>query len=156
MKIKVISVGTKMPDWVGAGIEEYTKRLPGNFSLQFIEVPLVRRGKGQDIKQAIKKESTALIDRLNGKEYVITLEIRGKTMDTLALAKRVESIRLEGRDISLLVGGPDGLGKDCQRLANESWSLSALTLPHPLVRVVLAEQIYRVWSILNNHPYHRQ
>ena len=145
-----------MPDWVCAGIEEYTKRLPKEFSLQFIEVPLVRRGKGQDIEQVIKKESAALIDRLNGKEYVITLQIKGKTMDTAALAKRVRWIRLEGRDISLLVGGPDGLGVDCQKLANESWSLSALTLPHPLVRVVLAEQIYRVWSILNNHPYHRQ
>ena len=141
MKIKVICVGTKMPDWVCAGIEEYTKRLPKEFSLQFIEVPLVRRGKGQDIEQVIKKESAALIDRLNGKEYVITLQIKGKTMDTAALAKRVRWIRLEGRDISLLVGGPDGLGVDCQKLANKSWSLSALTLPDPLVRVVLADQI---------------
>lgn len=155
MKINLISVGTRMPGWVEAGIDEYRKRLPAEFELQLTEVPLGRRGKGADVAQAIAKESEALLARVKTSDHVIALEVDGKVLSTEAMATRMDAIRVDGRNVVLLVGGPDGLGEECRRRANEKWSLSALTLPHPLVRIVVAEQVYRIWSILNAHPYHR-
>lgn len=155
MKINLVCVGTKMPAWVEAGFSEYSKRLPADFALSVTEIALGKRGKGGDIKQAIKKETDAVLAKLKDADHVVALEVTGKRLSTEALAERVDSIRMDGKNIALLVGGPDGLGQACRDRANEQWSLSALTLPHPLVRIVLAEQIYRAWSILNGHPYHR-
>ena len=155
MKINLVCVGTKMPAWVEAGFAEYSKRLPADFSLAVTEIPLGKRGKSGDVKQAIKKETDAVLAKLKDADHVVALEVTGKRLSTEALAQRVESIRMNGKNIALLVGGPDGLGQACRDRADEQWSLSALTLPHPLVRIVLAEQIYRAWSILNAHPYHR-
>lgn len=155
MKINLVSVGTRMPAWVEEGITEYSKRLPADFALVLTEVPLAKRGKSTDIGQVIRKESDALLAKVRPGDYVIAMEVEGKPLSTEAMASRIDSIRLEGRNIVLLVGGPDGLGSACAQRADEKWSLSALTLPHPLVRIVIAEQIYRVWSVLNGHPYHR-
>jgi 23S rRNA (pseudouridine1915-N3)-methyltransferase len=155
VKLKLISVGTKMPGWVDAGVAEYCKRLPADFALVSEEVPLGRRGKGLDLQQAIRKESEALLSRIRPDDYVVALEVTGKVLSTEAMAQRIEAIRLERQQLILLVGGPDGLGDACLHRANEKWSLSALTLPHPLVRILLAEQVYRVWTLLNGHPYHR-
>lgn len=155
MKINLVCVGTKMPAWVEAGFSEYSKRLPADFALSVTEVPLGKRGKSGDIKQAIKKETDAVLAKIREADHVVALEVTGKRLSTEALAQRVDDIRMDGKNIALLVGGPDGLGQECRDRANEQWSLSALTLPHPLVRIVLAEQIYRAWSILNAHPYHR-
>ena len=155
MKINLVCVGTKMPAWVEAGFAEYSKRLPADFALAVTEIPLGKRGKSGDTKQAIKKETDAVLAKLKDADHVVALEVTGKRLSTEALAQRVESIRMNGKNIALLVGGPDGLGQACRDRADEQWSLSALTLPHPLVRIVLAEQIYRAWSILNAHPYHR-
>ena len=144
-----------MPGWVDTGVAEYAKRLPSDFALQCEEVPLGRRSKGQDVGQAVRRESDALLARLRPDDFVIALEVTGRSMNTEQLAQRIDAIRLERSQIALLVGGPDGLGEACLQRANEKWSLSALTLPHPLVRILVAEQIYRVWTLLNGHPYHR-
>jgi 23S rRNA (pseudouridine1915-N3)-methyltransferase len=150
VKINLISVGTRMPDWVQEGVLEYSKRLPAEFSLHCIEVPLGKRTKNSDTQQAMRQESEALLSRLSVRDHVL-----GRSLSTEAMAVRVGAIRDDGRHLSLLVGGPDGLSPECLQRADEKWSLSALTLPHPLVRIVLAEQIYRVWSVLSGHPYHR-
>ncbi len=155
MKLKLVSVGTRMPAWVQAGVSEYTKRLPADFSLLCEEVPLARRGKAIDVKQAVRKEAEALLNRVRPDDHVVALEVTGRSFATEELARRVDQIRSEKQQIVLLIGGPDGLGEDCLRRADEKWSLSALTLPHPLVRILVAEQVYRVWSLLNGHPYHR-
>ena len=155
MKINLISVGTRMPDWVEQGMQAYSKRLPAEFSFHCIEVPLGKRSKNADPQQAIKQEGEALLARLGQRDYVVALDVLGKSLSTEAMSARIGAIRDDGRHLSLLVGGPDGLSKECISRADERWSLSALTLPHPLVRIVMAEQIYRVWSVLSGHPYHR-
>lgn len=144
-----------MPGWVEQGVQEYSKRLPAEFSFSCIEVPLGRRGKNTDPVQAMKQEADALLAKIGKSDYLIALDVRGKVLSTEAMAGRISAIRDEGRHLSLLVGGPDGLTQECLLRADERWSLSALTLPHPLVRIVIAEQIYRVWSIIAGHPYHR-
>ncbi|MEX2131999.1 MAG: 23S rRNA (pseudouridine(1915)-N(3))-methyltransferase RlmH [Pseudohongiellaceae bacterium] len=155
MKINLVAVGERMPAWVEAGVQEYRKRLPGDFSLQVRPVPLARRGKNYNVDLCIKKEASSLLSQIGQDDYVVALEISGKSLDTKALANRIDRLRQEGRDLSLLVGGPDGLGKECIQRSNDLWSLSALTLPHGLVRIVVAEQLYRAWSLLQGHPYHR-
>ncbi|MEX0738509.1 MAG: 23S rRNA (pseudouridine(1915)-N(3))-methyltransferase RlmH [Pseudohongiella sp.] len=155
MKINLISVGTKMPAWVEQGVLEYSKRLPAEFSFSCIEVPLGKRGKSSSVEQAMRQEEEALLARVSPRDYLVALDVQGKALSTEAMAARVSQIRDEGRHLSFLVGGPDGLTQTCLQRADERWSLSALTLPHPLVRTVMAEQIYRVWSLLSGHPYHR-
>jgi 23S rRNA (pseudouridine1915-N3)-methyltransferase len=155
VKVRLISVGTKMPDWIAEGFTTYQKRLPVEFELQLVEIPLPRRSKGSNIDQCVNKETTAMLSMLGRDEHVVALDERGRSFSTRELASRIERLRDSGGDVALLVGGPDGLGTGCLARADERWSLSALTLPHPLVRVVLAEQLYRVWSLLSNHPYHR-
>lgn len=145
-----------MPAWVEQGVTEYTKRLPQDFKLEFEEIPLGTRRSGGDLKKALQQESAAILARLkNSKEKVIALDVLGKSWSSEQLAQQAENWRMEGRDLALLVGGPDGLSAACLQLAEQRWSLSALTLPHPLVRVLLAEQLYRAWTLLSGHPYHR-
>ena len=155
MKINLVTVGSRMPSWVDEGVAEYAKRLPPEFALSVTDVPLGKRGKGQDVDQAIRKEADALLARVRPQDHVIALEVTGLRLSTEALAQRLDAIRMDGRNIVMFVGGPDGLGQSALQRADEKWSLSALTLPHPLVRIVVAEQIYRAWTLLNAHPYHR-
>lgn len=155
MKINLLTVGSRMPAWVDEGVAEYTKRLPSEFALSVTDVPLGKRGKGQDVEQAIRKEAEALLAKVRPQDHVVALEVTGLRLSTEALAQRLDAIRMEGRNLVMLVGGPDGLGQSCLQRADEKWSLSALTLPHPLVRILVAEQVYRAWTVLNAHPYHR-
>lgn len=155
MKLKLIAVGTKMPAWVEAGVQEYRQRLPRDFELNIIEIPLSQRSKAADLQRAITREGEASLAALGRDDHVVALDVGGRSLGTEALAEKLRRLRDEGRDLSLLVGGPDGLASACLERADERWSLSALTLPHPIVRIVVAEQLYRVWSFLNNHPYHR-
>ncbi|MGV3591249.1 MAG: 23S rRNA (pseudouridine(1915)-N(3))-methyltransferase RlmH [Gammaproteobacteria bacterium] len=155
MKIQLICVGTKMPDWVEAGVAEYRKRLPRDFELSVTEIALAARGKGADIGKAMAKEGEACLRAVGKGDYVVALDVLGKSLDTGQLAAQLRLLRDGGRNLSLLVGGPDGLAPDCLAAADARWSLSPLTFPHPIVRVILAEQLYRSWSILTNHPYHR-
>jgi 23S rRNA (pseudouridine1915-N3)-methyltransferase len=144
-----------MPAWVNEGVQEYSKRLPSEFSFNCIEVPLGKRSKNSDPAQAIKQEAEALLARVSPRDYLIALDVGGKVLSTEQMASQVAAIRDDGRHLSLLVGGPDGLAPECLDRCDQKWSLSALTLPHPLVRIVVAEQFYRVWSIISGHPYHR-
>ena len=144
-----------MPAWVEQGVYEYSKRLPAEIRLEIKEIPLGQRGKGADIKRAIASEGRLMLAAIPSADKVIALEVTGKALSTSQLASQLQDWQREGDNISLLVGGPDGLAPECLSRAQQQWSLSALTLPHPLVRVVLAEQLYRAWAINNNHPYHR-
>lgn len=155
MKIKLISVGTRMPDWVERGVEEYRRRFPADFQFDVLEVPLVKRGKNPDMVRIMGREAQDLLQRVPADDYLVAMDVQGKSLSTEDLAASVDRIRQEGRNLSLLVGGPDGLDRECLQRADALWSLSALTLPHPLVRVLVAEQFYRVWSLLHQHPYHR-
>ncbi len=155
MRIKLIAVGTKMPTWVTTGYQEYAKRLPRDCSLELVELPLGHRGKGADLSRAILKEGDAMLAAIPANDQVVAMEVGGKELSTEALAKQLETWQMSGDHLSILVGGPDGLDKRCVERAKMKWSLSPLTLPHPLVRVILAEQLYRAWSILQGHPYHK-
>jgi len=155
MRIKLIAVGTRMPAWVTQGFEDYQKRMPAEMALDLIEVPQGHRGKNASIEKAMIKEASQIMAALSPGDHVIALDVKGKAWSTEQLAENMAGWRMQGGNVALLVGGPDGLSEDCLARARQRWSLSALTLPHPLVRVVLAEQLYRAWSILTNHPYHR-
>ncbi|MCK2183459.1 23S rRNA (pseudouridine(1915)-N(3))-methyltransferase RlmH [Halomonas getboli] len=155
MKVRLLAVGTRMPDWVTKGVEEYRKRLPRDFALEVEEIAPGARGKNADTRRAIAQESERLQARLKGDEHLVALEVGGKPWSTEQLAGQAEEWRLGGRDVVLLVGGPDGLDPAISARAHQRWSLSPLTLPHPLVRILLAEQLYRAWTLMVGHPYHR-
>jgi len=155
MKIKLLAVGTKMPTWVTQGYDEYARRMPSDMQLEIQELSLGFRGKGADLKRAIGKEGEQMLAAIPAQDQVIALDVLGTPWSTLQLAKQCGDWRMAGHNVTLLVGGPDGLAPACLARADQRWSLSPLTLPHPLVRVLLAEQIYRAWSVLNNHPYHK-
>lgn len=155
MKINLVAVGTKMPAWVTQAYEEYSRRLPRECQLQLVEIAPAKRGKSAQPEQWKKEEATRILSAIPDSHHVIALEVDGKSWCTEELAGQMQSWLSDGRDISLIVGGPDGLDLSCLQRADQKWSLSPLTLPHPLVRIVLAEQLYRAWSILQNHPYHR-
>lgn len=144
-----------MPDWVKSGYDEYVKRLPRECRLQLVEIPAGKRGKGANLARAIQDEGERMLAALPKEAHVIALDMRGKQWDTPQLAQRLKDWLQDGRDVALLTGGPDGLAKSCLKRADHLWSLSKLTLPHPLVRIVVAEQLYRAWSLLTGHPYHR-
>lgn len=155
MRIHLLSVGRRMPDWVDAGYREYAKRLPAECSLRLIEIEPGHRAKGASADVARRVEGTRMLAALPRAALVVALDQRGSAWSTEQLAEVLARWLSGGRDLALLVGGPDGLADDCRERADRLWSLSPLTFPHPLVRIVLAEQLYRAWSILKGHPYHR-
>ncbi len=155
MVIHLIAVGEKMPSWVQSGFSEYARRMRGNCSLRLVEIAAPKRGKNADIARIKRDEGKKILAAIPAGSQVIALEVGGKSWSTTDLSAQLQRWLNDGSDIALLVGGPDGLSEDCLQRANQQWSLSRLTLPHPLVRIVLAEQLYRAQSILNNHPYHR-
>lgn len=155
MKIQILAIGTKMPAWVQEACGEYQKRLPKDFSVTFKELPLANRGKNTATKVAKEKESQTLLSAISEGQFVVALDSRGQSWSTEKLADNIAQWQMDGKSITLLIGGPDGLTQACLQRADAIWSLSALTLPHPLVRVLLAEQLYRAWTVLNRHPYHK-
>ncbi|ALP52039.1 50S rRNA methyltransferase [Candidatus Tenderia electrophaga] len=156
MHIHLIAVGQKMPAWVKQGYEEYAKRLPQSFSLKLTEIAPGQRSKRSDPRRAIEEEGAKIINAIPAPAHVIALDEGGKQWTTLHLAEQMQGWMQDGRDIALLVGGADGLSHGCKQRAEQRWALSKLTLPHPLVRVLLAEQLYRAWSVTQGHPYHRE
>ena len=154
MKLKLLAVGTRMPSWVETGFEEYRKRMPAELKLDLIEIPLSSKGKGSS-NQSKETQGQAILKIVNKQDRVIALDVLGKSMSTETLATQLANWQMSGQDICLLIGGPDGLSTDCLKRADMKWSLSDLTLPHPLVRILLMEQLYRAWTINKNHPYHR-
>jgi len=155
MNIHLIAVGDKMPVWVQQGLDEYAKRLPRECALRLIEIAPGRRGKNADIARAVRDEGQRMLAAVPKGARVIALEVNGRSWSSEQLARQLGGWLSGGQDIALLVGGPEGLSEEARAGAQQQWSLSPLTLPHPLVRVILAEQLYRAWSILRNHPYHR-
>jgi 23S rRNA (pseudouridine1915-N3)-methyltransferase len=155
MNIHLISVGNRMPGWVVEGYNEYARRMPKECALQLIEIAPGHRAKGADIQRTLRDEGERMLKALPKNCLVLALDVRGSVWSTEALSRKLGAWLSEGHDLALLVGGPEGLAEACLARAEGRWSLSALTLPHPLVRVVVAEQLYRAWSLLRNHPYHR-
>lgn len=156
MKIKLIAVGQKMPSWVETGFCTYSQRLPRDCSLELIEIPAAKRTRNQLADKWMEKEGEAILKTIHHSDWVVALDVKGKSWSTPQLAQQVTNWQSLGCNVSLLVGGPDGLSPECLSRANQRWSLSDLTLPHPMVRVILAETIYRAWSVTVNHPYHRE
>lgn len=155
MQIHLIAVGERMPAWIEAGYHEYAKRLPHECRLTLREIPAGRRTKGADLKRLIEQEGARQLAAIPAGCRVVALDRGGRQMDTEQLATELKKRLAGGQNLALLVGGPEGLAPQCLKRADDTWSLSALTLAHPVVRVVLAEQLYRAWSIVKGLPYHR-
>jgi 23S rRNA (pseudouridine1915-N3)-methyltransferase len=155
MKCRVIAAGTRLPDWVNSGFHEYQKRLRAPLVVELHEIAVAARRAGESPDRAVGREGADMLAALCRNDYVVTLEITGKSMSTEQLSAWLAERMREGRPLALLIGGPDGLAPQCRAKADHSWSLSPLTLPHGLVRVVVVEQLYRAMSLLAGHPYHR-
>jgi 23S rRNA (pseudouridine1915-N3)-methyltransferase len=155
VKLRLLAAGTRMPDWVSAGFADYAGRMPRECRLELREIPLGPRGGGRGDGRAVTVEGERMLKALSPSDRAVALDVGGRSLDTEALARRLADWLQEGRDVAFLVGGPDGLAPPVVERAGWRWSLSPLTLPHGLVRVVLAEQLYRAWTVLQGHPYHR-
>lgn len=154
MRLRLVAVGTRMPGWVDEGFKEYAGRMPRECRLELREVALGRRSRGTDPVRAIAAEGERLLAGSEGCVRVC-LDVQGSAVDTVGLSRRLAGWLQDGQDVALLVGGPDGFAPACLEAARWRWSLSPLTLPHGLVRVLVAEQLYRAWTVLSGHPYHR-
>jgi len=155
VKCRLIAAGTRLPEWINTGFEDYQRRLRTPLSLELIEIPVAQRRPGENPQPAISREGALMLDAIKDGDYVVALEVGGKAMSTEQLRDWLARKLQEGRSLALLIGGPDGLAADCLARADQRWSLSALTMPHGLVRIVVAEQLYRATSMLAGHPYHR-
>jgi len=155
MKCRLIAAGTRLPDWINSGFLEYQKRLRTPLVLELHEISVATRSAGDNPLRAVQREGADMLAAIGKDDYVVALEIAGKSMSTERLSTWLVERMRDARPLALLIGGPDGLAPAVLARADQSWSLSALTLPHALVRVVVAEQIYRAMSMLAGHPYHR-
>lgn len=155
MHLRVAAVGQRAPGWVTEAWLQYSRRLPATLGIELREVPLARRGRNPDIGRVRQREGEALLAAVPGGGRIVALDIEGKAWSTGQLSEQLKRWMAGGQDICFLIGGPDGLTSQCLQKAEQRWSLGPLTLPHALVRVIVIEQLYRAWSILSNHPYHR-
>lgn len=155
MKCRLIAAGTRLPEWIDQGFEEYRRRLRTPLVLELHEIAVASRRAGEDPKRAMHREGTDMLALIDPEDYVVALEVGAKMMSTEQLSTWLQERLRAARPLALLIGGPDGLAPECKERADQSWSLSPLTLPHGLVRVVVAEQIYRAMSLQAGHPYHR-
>ncbi len=145
-----------MPVWVTEAYQDYSKRLSGEIKLHLIEIPAEARGKNADIARIKEREGERILKAIPAQvEQVVALEVNGQSWTSKELSQQIESWLAQNKHTAFLVGGPDGFSEACRKRASLQWSLSPLTLPHPLIRVMLAEQFFRAYSILKNHPYHR-
>ncbi len=156
MKLILLAVGRKMPAWVDEGYQEYARRLNKDCSLELVAIDTGKRSKKSSASENKREDASKIIKSFPAGSYVVALDERGKEHSTASLAKKLDAWKMLGKDVCIIIGGADGLDQQVLGRADETWSLSRLTLPHPLVRVLVAEQLYRAWSLLNNHPYHRE
>ncbi len=155
MRIHLLTITHQTPAWIKAGYEAYHKRLPSSCGLNLIEIPAEKRSNNADLKRIMDREGEKMLAQIKADYHVIALDIQGAFWSTEELAKQLQEWQQRGRDVALLVGGPEGLAPACLKRAQQKWSLSRLTFPHFLVRIILAEQVYRAWSLLKGLPYHR-
>ena len=155
MKLRIVSVGHKMPSWVQTACAEYIKRMPREASVEIIEIKPEKRAAGNSTDNIQLIEAKRILDVI-GKDYLIALDERGQEVTTLQLAEKFKDWQSSGKDIALVIGGADGLHACIKQKADWFWGLSKLTLPHAMVRIMLAEQLYRAHSVITNHPYHRE
>ena len=156
MRIRLISVTQKTPRWVNEGFQEYAKRFTHpSLQLELVEIPAEKRGVNADVKRILNREGEKILQAIKPQHLVIALDVKGDLWSTEQLAEQITKWQHNGQHIDLLIGGPEGLDHSCTQRASQFWSLSPLTFPHPLVRIIVAEQLFRAHSILTNHPYHR-
>lgn len=155
MRISIISVGVRLPSWINQGVNEYQKRLPKEVGVELRDILPARRGKSIVIEKILKQEAEKITAAISDDCLLIVLDEKGNRQSTLGLSEHIGSWMQDGRDICIVIGGADGLHQDIKTRADQLWSLSDFTLPHGLARVVLMEQLYRAWTVMNNHPYHR-
>jgi 23S rRNA (pseudouridine1915-N3)-methyltransferase len=156
MQITIVAVGIRLPSWINQGVNEYIKRFPPEVNLQLCELNPVKRNKSATREKILSQEAERIITAIPKGNYIIVLDEHGKTQRTTVLAKHMDSWMREGKNIALVIGGADGIHEDIKKKANEVWSLSDYTLPHGLARVLLTEQLYRAWTVIKKHPYHRE
>ena len=155
MRIVLVAIGEKAPAWVREGYADYAKRLPKPYAPELVELPLGARSKSRAPARAIFEEGERVLAALPKQAHVVALDERGKSWSSLELSHELARWAREGDDVALVIGGPDGHAPEVLGRAQQRWSLSALTLPHMLVRLVVIEQLYRAWTLLEGHPYHR-
>lgn len=155
MRLQLIAAGTRRPAWEREGYATYARRLPRECALTLVEIPVSRRAPGSELARLVEREGELMLRAVAKGARVVALDVRGETCDTRTLATWLAAWMRDGRDVALLIGGPDGLAPACLQAAEARWSLSPLILPHGLARIVVAEQLYRAWSVLTGHPYHR-
>lgn len=156
MKLRMIAVGTRMPDWVDNGYHEFAKRMPRELPLELTEVKAEPRSSGKSVDTMMSLEAQRIEAQLPPRCTRIILDERGRDLTTRQLASQLEKWLDRGEEIAFIVGGPDGLDPALKATAHDTLRLTSLTLPHALVRILLAEALYRAWSLLKNHPYHRE
>jgi len=156
VKIRLFALGTRVPAWVEEGYRDYARRLRGGWSLELVEISAAKRSARAPSARHLEEEGARLLAALPVRANVVALDEKGVSLTSTGLAQRLAGWQGTGVPLALMIGGPDGLSARCLERASLHWSLSPLTLPHALVRVVVAEQIYRAWSILHRHPYHRE
>jgi 23S rRNA (pseudouridine1915-N3)-methyltransferase len=152
----LIAVGDRQPAWVDDAFTSYTARFPREWKFRIDQIATARRSKNSKSQQAMDAECEQILARIKANEQVVLLDERGKQMTSKTLASSLSDWLADGRDLCFVIGGPDGVAAACRKRADTSWSLSELTLPHGLARVLFAEQMYRAWSLQNGHPYHRE
>lgn len=155
MHIRLIAVGDRQPAWVDDAVDTYTARFPRPWKFRIDRIATARRSKNNTTQQAMDAECEHILGRIKTSEQVILLDERGPQLTSPALAERLAEWQADGRDLCFVIGGPDGVADGCRQRADLCWSLSSLTLPHGLARVLFAEQLYRAWSLQSGHPYHR-
>lgn len=156
MKLLIVAVGTRMPDWVSAGFDDYAKRMPRETAMELVEVKAEPRTTGKTVAAMMAAEAARIEAALPARCRRVILDERGRDTTTRLLAERLEFWLGEGEDVAFIIGGPDGLDPAIKASAQETLRLSSLTLPHAMVRPLLAEALYRAWSVTRNHPYHRE
>ena len=156
MHLRILAVGDRQPRWVDEAFAMYAERLPREWRFRLDVLPTARRAKNAVARQSAAEEGARLLDRLGRDEALILLDERGRSLTSAALGAKLGDWQTDGRDLAFVIGGPDGVSDDVRARADFVWSLSGLTLPHGLARVLLIEQLYRAWTLTTGHPYHRQ